>query len=55
MSDLLDYYPLSSKVLVVAIKGNINDWAAYAEPVAGINHKNEAEEIVRKRKGTKIS
>ena len=46
------YTVLHSRVLAVAVKGAINDWAAYIGPVSGHDHMIEAEEVYRS--GTKL-
>jgi hypothetical protein len=46
------HYALDRKVLVVATKGDIDDWCAYIGPVAGQNHTEEASEVART--GTRI-
>ena len=46
------YTVLNSRVLAVAVKGDIDDWAAYIGPVPGHNHMMEAEEVYRR--GTKL-
>ncbi len=46
------YFALSPRVLCVALKGEVDDWAAYVDAVAGHSHVNEAEEVARR--GAKI-
>ena len=46
------YAVLSTKVLAVAFKGDIDDWAAYIGSVSGHNHLLEAEEVARR--GSKL-
>lgn len=48
----MDYYPLARKVLAVAVKGDVDDWAAYIDCVSGENHRIEAEKVAKH--GTKL-
>ena len=41
------YTALDKNVLVVALKGEIDDWGAYIGAVAGQSHTQEAEEVAR--------
>lgn len=45
MSTIIRYVALSGRVIVVATKGDIGDWAAYIDAVAGFNHDKEAIEV----------
>jgi hypothetical protein len=46
------FIALSSKVCVVAVQGDVLDWAAYIDAVAGNSFDKEFEEVART--GTKI-
>ena len=46
------YLALDSRVLCVAVKGDIEDWSAYIGPCRGQDHVEEAQEVYRR--GTKI-
>jgi len=43
----LRFRALDRKVLAVAVKGSVNDWAAYIGAVQGDNHQRECEEVAR--------
>ena len=47
------YIALDRKVLVVAVEGEVNDWAAYIGAVEGNNHEIEWLEV--KEHGSKLS
>jgi len=44
---------LDQRVIVVAIEGHANDWAAYIGAVAGKNHQEEWKEVLAQ--GSKLS
>jgi len=46
------YYALDKRVIVVAIEGEIKDWAAYIGTVKGNRHSEEWYEV--RRHGTKL-
>jgi len=48
-----EWKALDSHVIVVAVKGAMNDWAAYIGSVAGKNHDLEWREVLSN--GTKLS
>lgn len=51
--EILDYYTLDSKVLVVAVAHEpIDDWSAYIGGVAGKNHEQEFKQV--KAEGSKL-
>jgi hypothetical protein len=51
---ILEYVALASRVLVVAVKGEVkDDWAAYCDSVSGVSHEIEKYDVVRN--GSKIS
>jgi hypothetical protein len=39
------YVALDRRVLAVALKGDVNDWACYIGPVNGDSHLREAEDV----------
>lgn len=43
---------LAMRVIVVAVEGEVKDWAAYIDAVAGDNHIREWQEV--RRRGTKL-
>ena len=45
MSTLLTMHALSGRVLVAAVKGDKDDWAAYIDAVAGFNHDKEIMDV----------
>lgn len=45
MTILIGMYALSGRVLVAAVKGDKNDWAAYIDAVQGHNHDKEIIEV----------
>ena len=49
----MEYIALDRRVLVVAVEGEVKDWAAYICAVEGTNHDREVESVYRH--GTKIS
>lgn len=46
-SKLLDYRVLATRVLAVAIKGSIQDFAVYVDAVEGNNHTEEWQKVAR--------
>lgn len=52
MKQLKEYRALDSKVLVVAVEGDVGDWAAYIGAVPGNNHFKEIEIVASH--GTKL-
>ena len=52
MSKRIRYVTLDRKVIVVAVEGDIKDWAAYIGAVPGNNHYAEYMEVARQ--GTKL-
>ena len=44
---ILSCRALAKRVLAVAVEGAIGDWSAYIDAVAGVNHANETEEVMR--------
>lgn len=48
-----EYRALDCRVLAVAVKGNVDDWAAYIGAVAGENHEEEWKNVAAH--GTKLS
>ncbi len=53
MATILDYVPLASDVLAVAVKGTVNDWAVYIKAVPGECHEDEVQNVADN--GAKIS
>lgn len=47
-SHIISQRALSQKVLAVAVKGNINDWAAYIDAVPGQTHSKEGDAVMEK-------
>jgi hypothetical protein len=45
-SRILDRVALHSQVLVIAVKGDVNDWTAYIGPVPGIDHDIEEDLVL---------
>lgn len=37
----VEWYPIDSRVIVVAVEGAVKDWAAYIGAVPGKNHREE--------------
>jgi len=52
VSEKVQWIALDSKVIVVAVEGEVEDWAAYIGAVSGNNHAGEWREVARN--GTKI-
>ena len=52
MSKILDYRALDTRVLVVAVEGEIHDWTAYIGAVNGRSHVEEIESVAAH--GTKL-
>ena len=52
MSQEIRWIALDQKVIAVAMKGEIDDWAAYIGAVPGKDHTQEWQEIARR--GTKL-
>lgn len=48
-----EYKILECRVIAVAVKGAVGDWAAYIGSVAGQDHQNEWQEV--KANGEKLS
>jgi hypothetical protein len=47
------WIPLDSKVIAVAVEGEVGDWSAYIGAVPGKDHTKEWQEILKH--GTKLS
>ena len=54
MSEQTEHIALHQKILIIAVHRVEGTWAAYATPVPGINHQNEAP-IAWPRYGEKVS
>lgn len=48
----MSYRPLSNHVIVVAVEGEVNDWAAYIDAVPGNNFSSEWQKV--RDYGTKL-
>ena len=48
----VEYYALDSRVLAVAVEGEVQDWAAYVGAVPGNNHDRELHIVAHS--GTKL-
>jgi hypothetical protein len=49
----MDWKPLATNVIAVAIEGYAGDWAAYIGAVSGKHHEEEVEEVLNH--GAKLS
>lgn len=51
-----DYHALATKVIAFAVANvSVGDWAAYIDAVPGKDHDKEFEQLLKKRRSTKLS